>query len=211
MIKTFDEFIKNPVIHDFFVQKIGEEGLELIEILFKSRKYISEFVLAERSGIYVNTVRSLLYKLYEDKIVSYTRKREKSRGWYIYSWMIHLNKLFNILIRIRNSQINGLNSKLEAPAGEQQFYCKKCDVKLAFSNALEYNFSCPSCYNPMNVFSEKIINRQNKAEIIKLKNEINELKEINKMIKETEPVKKKKKKAVKKKKIVKKPKKKKKK
>ncbi len=186
MTAVFEKFIKNPAIREFLIQKIGEEGLELVEILFKSKKYVSEFVLAEHTGIYVNTVRSLLYKLYENKIVSYTRKREKSRGWYIYSWMLHPEKLLDLLINKRKSMIKEIKLKLEAPAGEQKFYCKKCDVKLPFSSAMEYNFLCPSCYKPMTVFSEKTINRQNKKLITKLEKEIEELSEIKELLKTEE-------------------------
>jgi len=184
MKDIFKKLIGNPTTREFFIQKIGEEGLALIRILLKGRKYVSEFVLAEHSGIYVNTVRSLLYKLYEDKVVSYTRKREKSRGWYIYSWMIHPNRLFEILTKKKRLEIKKLKSKLEAPAKEQRFYCKKCDVKLLFSAAIEYNFSCPNCYEPMKVFSEKKINIQNKKLINQLEMEINKLKELREFIKE---------------------------
>jgi len=172
---TYTALIRNHIMKEFLVDKVGEEGLALIEILFKARKFVSEFTLAERSAIYVNTVRSLLYKLYEHQIVNYNRKREKTRGWYIYSWMFHPEKLAGHLIKKLEDKRNDLGRKVSGQSKDEYFYCKDCNVKLLFADAMEYNFSCPNCFKQMNVTSPVNENKALNKDIEDLDNEISEL------------------------------------
>lgn len=179
---TYQELIKNQSINEFLIEKIGDEGLILIELLFKGAKYVSEFTLAERSAIYVNTVRSLLYKLYDNKIVSYNRKREKTRGWYIYSWKFNPEKLVVYLIKRITLESNKLKKMLEEQSKDEYFYCNKCQVKLPFSEAMEYNFSCPNCFNQMELTSPAKENKETEKIIKKLDDEIENLNSIKKRL-----------------------------
>jgi len=179
---TYQALIRNKPIKDFLVSKIGDEGLILIQILFKANKYVSEFTLAERSAIYVNTVRSLMYKLYENKIVNYNRKREKTRGWYIYSWKFYPEKLVNHVIKSLKSKEKRLNNDLSGQSKDEYFYCKDCNVKLPFAEAMEYNFSCPNCFQQMNVTSPVKENKEIKKRITKLESKIKRLKNLKKRL-----------------------------
>ncbi|MFA5405951.1 MAG: hypothetical protein WC307_01180 [Candidatus Nanoarchaeia archaeon] len=175
---TYTALMRNKQIKDFLVDRISDEGLALIEILFKAKKYVSEFTLAERSAIYVNTVRSLLYKLYENKIVNYNRKREKTRGWYIYSWKFNPEKLAGFLIKQLQGKRRLFNDKASSQSEDKYFYCKDCDIKLLFAEAMEYNFACPNCFKQMDVTSP---NKENKAisdRINKLNEEIKVLRNL---------------------------------
>lgn len=172
---TYQGLMRNASIKDFLVEKIGDEGLILIELLFKGNKYVSEFTLAERSAIYVNTVRSLLYKLYENKIVSYSRKREKTRGWYIYSWKFNPEKLVSFLMKKIESESNSLKTMLNEQSKDEYFYCKECQVKLPFAEAMEYNFSCPNCFKQMELTSPSKENKDVEKRINELDTESNEL------------------------------------
>src|SRR3989338_2974167 len=74
----------------------GEEGVPLVHAL-KERKNFSEFKLAERLDKDVNAARSLLYRLLELDLVSFIRRKDKKKGWYIYYWTFkprHLKKIW---------------------------------------------------------------------------------------------------------------------
>lgn len=179
---TYLALIRKKPIKEFLVDKLDEEGLILIELLYKANKFVSEFTLAERSGIYVNTVRSLMYKLYEHKIVNYTRQREKTRGWYIYFWKLNPEKLVSYVIGLISNKKKELERTLETQSKDRYFYCKKCDVKLQFAEAMEYNFSCPQCFEQMTVTSPKKENKEIKQQINKLDKKINKLKKVKKRL-----------------------------
>ncbi len=180
---TYNALMRNKQIKDYLINKIGEEGLVLIEILFKSKRFVSEFTLAERSAIYVNTVRSLLYKLYDNKIVTFNRKREKSRGWYIYSWKFNPEKLVNLIINKLINDKRSLKKSLSEQSKDEFFYCKNCDIKLPFTEAMEYNFACPNCFNQMTITSPEKENKIIKKRINELEEEINSLKRLNERLK----------------------------
>ncbi len=172
---TYTALMRNKQIKNFLTEKVGEDGLALIEILFKAKKYVSEFTLAERSAIYVNTVRSLLYKLYEDKIVNYNRKREKTKGWYIYSWRFNPEKLAAFMIKRLVNKKRMLTEKVSGQSEDKYFYCKDCDIKLQFAEAMEYNFACPNCFNQMDVTSPAKESKAIKDKINRIDNEIKTL------------------------------------
>ena len=172
---TYKSLMRNKSIKDFLTNKIGEDGLILIEILFKAKKYVSEFTLAERSAIYVNTVRSLMYKLYENKIVNYNRKREKTRGWYIYSWKFNPEKLVSHIIKTLENKKDNHEDNLSGQSKDEYFYCKDCNVKLPFAEAMEYNFSCPNCFQQMKVTSPVKENKAIKRHINDIEDTINKL------------------------------------
>jgi len=179
---TYKALIRNRPIKDLLVSKLGDDGLVLIEILFKAKKYVSEFTLAERSAIYVNTVRSLMYKLYENKIVNYNRKREKTRGWYIYSWKFNPEKLVAFIIKKIESKKNKMERNLSNQSKDEYFYCKDCDVRLPFTEAMEYNFSCPNCFKQMNVTSPAKESKSTKGKISGLGIELEVLKRLKKRL-----------------------------
>jgi len=73
----------------------GENGLRISELLLKV-KILDEFKIAEKLDLEVNYVRSLLYELYSKKIVSYSKARDKKKGWWIYSWTIHPKRIVQL-------------------------------------------------------------------------------------------------------------------
>jgi len=168
----YNDLIANKPIKDFLTETLTEEGLLLIELLINKEDYLSEFVLAEKSGIYVNTVRKLLYKLYEHKIVSYSRKREKTRGWYIYSWRLHLKKLLLRVMKLKQEELIKLKSSLIPETSNQFFYCKNCDLKIDFAVAMENNFACPSCSIPMIVYSPEVVNKKILLDVKTIKDDV---------------------------------------
>ena len=89
-------------IESILVDIVGEQGLPLIhELLGKDN--ISEFDLATKLKIDIKIIRKLLYILYNHNLVSFTRKKDKQKGWYIYYWtLIPENVRFNYIKRNKN-------------------------------------------------------------------------------------------------------------
>ena len=177
MTISFNKLLENKFISDYLTKTVGEGGIEVLKILFKAKKFVSEFALAEMSGIYVNTLRSLMYKLYEHKIVSYSRQKEKSRGWYIYSWRFNPSKLVEYIIKTLKKEKEGLKEKL-SQLKENYFYCKKCKAKFSFSEAMEYDFECPQCATNLEMATPKKERESIKRQIKKIDKEIEGLQKL---------------------------------
>ena len=160
-----------------FIQEIsGEEGYLVFEYLLKAGKDVDEFTLADKVGLQINFVRSLLYRLYEHKLVSFSRERDKKKGWFIYSWLAHPERLRRILLERKDEEIVRL--KHQALTSQQVFYCNNCNKSYSYSDAIENMFFCPVCGSSLEALDvEKVKERVSKKvnQIIKEKNEIKAL------------------------------------
>jgi transcription factor E len=169
----------NQIIKDKLLTLINDKGLELLKILL-SKRQINEFKLAKKLKLKVNKVRSLLYKLYSEKIVSYTRKRDKRKGWYIYTWKIDQPRVVDFVIDELKKDIKVLEGKYKIrTAGKEFFVCKECAIQLNMVKALETNYLCPYCERPLE-----------RMDVEKIKNEIlDQVNELNKKINSIEHLK----------------------
>ena len=160
-----------------FVKDIaGDEGYLVFEYLLKSGKDVDEFTLADKVGLQINFVRSLLYKLYEHKLVSFSRERDKKKGWFIYSWIAHPERLREILLEKKDEEIVRL--KQQALTSQQVFYCNSCNRSYSYADAIENMFFCPVCGSSLEALDvENVKEKVNKKviQIIKEKNEIKAL------------------------------------
>jgi transcription initiation factor TFIIE subunit alpha len=124
---------------------VGEEGFNIVEHLFKVNK-ADEFEIAESLEEDVNFVRSVMYKMYTNNLVNYTRRRDPERGWYIYTWELIPKKIYSVLINLKQKKLDNLFKKFEGEKNkEQSFHCPTCSIHLEFPKALELNFSCFAC------------------------------------------------------------------
>ena len=73
----------------------GEDVLPLVERL-RGRQNVSEFILADEVQHEINAVRNMLYRLYHANLVTFTRKKDKQKGWYIYYWTFNPKMKFCI-------------------------------------------------------------------------------------------------------------------
>ena len=64
-----------------------EEAGKLIEHL-KSVNEITDDEIANKTGIRLNIVRRILYKLYDHSLVSLRRTRDPKTGWFIFHWKL---------------------------------------------------------------------------------------------------------------------------
>jgi len=131
-------------VKEFLLDFIGEDGIAIIELLAKNG-VVDEFKIAEMLGSEVNSVRSLLYKLYSKKIVSYTKERDEEKGWWIYSWEVHSQKILNLLKAKKAQMLDEVERKVEKKKNTHLYHCPVCLIVFPFSEAMDNVFQCPSC------------------------------------------------------------------
>ena len=132
------------LLHDLVEELAGVDTGRIVEILF-GKKDVNEFLIARKMELTINQVRNILYKLSADGLVSFIRKKDKRKGWYIYYWTLKtekcLEKLENSLIR----KIEDLKKVLKNREEKRFYVCKSCVIEVGEEKALEHGFSCEEC------------------------------------------------------------------
>ncbi len=153
-------------VHNFIVNLAGEEGYLVFSYLLKRKKEIDEFSLSEKLDIQINRLRSILYKLYSKKLVNFSRRRDKKKGWYLYSWSASPSQLLFLMRRKYSQKIENLKRLLKG----DYYYCEKCDKIYTLEEAAKSMFLCPICGSPLE--SSKNIKQKIEKELKKLEKEI---------------------------------------
>jgi len=147
-MESVDEVLSNPAIHAYLHRLIGDEGINLLR-KFPSEGEHSDEDLAAATGINLNSVRHSLYTLYEKRLAEYHRIKNNETGWLTYLWQIRIDHIYDA---IREDLVIILD-KLEQRARfeeENDFYiCKACGIILPFAQALDREFTCPECKEPI--------------------------------------------------------------
>jgi transcription initiation factor TFIIE subunit alpha len=172
------KLLKFPEAEDVVMNQTGagEEGLKIYKYLVNLFKEVDEFTLADKVDLQINFVRSLLYKLYDLKLVSFSRERDKKKGWFIYSWQSHPDRLKYILIKKKEDQVEKLKQELEAT--KDSFYCDACNRTFDYGKAMETMFFCDNCGGQLKTMNSVEIKNKITAEINKLEGEKKLIEEI---------------------------------
>ncbi len=132
------------LLHGLVEEMAGEGTGRIVEILFK-KKDVNEFLIAKKMELTINQVRNILYKLSADNLVSFVRKKDKRKGWYIYYWTLDIEKCLAKLEGSLVGKIDALDVRLESRETERFYICKSCDIEVGEEKALENGFSCEEC------------------------------------------------------------------
>ena len=166
--------LTTKIIENVVMDVAGDDVLPLVKYL-KTKKNVSEFKLAEAIKKEINATRNMLYRLYENNLVSFIRKKDKKKGWYIYYWTFNLKRVKDLIKIIKEKKLIKLNERVEREKSSNFFLCPNLCIRLNFEQATEFEFKCPECGTLMN-------QEENKEKINELEKEINELeKEVKKL------------------------------
>ncbi len=143
---------------------LGPDGAPLISEL-NLRDNVSEFDLAIKTKKDIKVIRRMLYILYNNNLVSFTRKKDKEKGWYIYYWTIVPENVFFNYLRMRREELVSKNEELVSETEELFFACPGKCVRLNFDQAMDFEFHCPEC-------GKLLMQDNSESKIINLKKDI---------------------------------------
>ncbi len=159
--------LSNKTIENTIKEVAGEDVLPLVAYI-KNKKNVSEFKIAEALKIEINIIRNMLYKLYHANIVSFIRKKDKKKGWYIYYWTFNPKRIKFLVEDLRKKKIEKIGDRLDREKNNYFFICKNKCMRTEFDQASEFNFKCPEC-------GELLEQEDNSQKIKELEKEIKEL------------------------------------
>lgn len=125
---------------------VGDDVLPLIRLLLK-KENVSEFKLAEDLNVTVNQTRNMLYRLNEHNLVSFIRKKDKKKGWYIYYWSLSSRSVTNVMKKQKLQQLESLKERLAREVESVFYVCPNACMRMKMENAMEFEFRCQECGN----------------------------------------------------------------
>ena len=166
-------------IIDILTPILGGDGLPLIEELI-GKENISEFDLATKTKKDIKVVRKMLYLLYNNNLVGFTRKKDKQKGWYVYYWTLLPESVRFSYFKARSERLEQIKSELAEENKELFFTCPNKCVRLNFDQGMDFEFHCPEC-------GELISQDSDEKKVPLLKQEISQIEEeLKKLLSEQE-------------------------
>ncbi|MBD3208853.1 hypothetical protein GF367_00345 [Candidatus Woesearchaeota archaeon] len=142
--------VTKKLIEDVVQELVGEEALVIVFYL-RGKTKISEFIIAEELDLEIHKTRNILYRLLEHNIVSFMRKKDKIKGWYICYWDFNEHMIPYLSEKINSEQLAKLQERLDRENSGQFYLCRNACARMDFEKAVEFNFKCPECGEIMNL------------------------------------------------------------
>jgi len=137
------------LINHVVTEMVGEEALPIVRYL-QGKKNVSEFIIAEELDLEIHKTRNTLYKLLEQNIVMFKRKKDKIKGWYICYWDFNNQNIPHLADKIKEEKVKKLRERLEREKDGIFFMCRTACVRMDFETSMDFNFKCPECGEIMN-------------------------------------------------------------
>ena len=156
--------IDDPLVKTLLTNVVEDESnLPIVQALIDGVETDEE--IANKTGIKLNIVRKILYKLYDMGLASYKRSKDPETQWFTYTWKFENEEVINHIIKDSEDYLKILNEELEREENNMFFLCPQGHVRFDFNDASDYEFLCPAC-------GEELEFKDNKETIKQLKEDI---------------------------------------
>jgi len=127
----------------------SDDAVKVIDIL-REVEEITDDEIANKTGIRLNFVRKILYKLYDHSLVALRRSRDESTGWFIFHWRLQPDQLEGFIQNQKRRILDKLEMRLRYEKNHDFYYCYTLGCKrIPFEEAMELVFKCPTCNKPL--------------------------------------------------------------
>lgn len=159
------------LLHNLVEEMAGIDTGRIVDILF-GKKDVNEFLIAKRMDLTINQIRNILYKLSAEGLVSFIRKKDKRKGWYIYYWTLKTEKCLVKLEQSLMKKIKNLGEVLNSREIKRFYICKPCGIEVGEEKALEHEFTCEECAEIYTLSDNSRPIRDTKAKITRTEKEL---------------------------------------
>jgi len=146
------------LLKDIMVLIAGKQSEPIVDLL-DGKKYVNEFIIAKKLDLTINQTRNILYKISDQGLVSFTRKKDKRKGWYTYFWKIEILKCLEFLRTILLKRMDQIAHQIKSRETKEFYSCEKCNIEFSEENALLHTFMCNEC--------GEIVTRKDNTSVIK--------------------------------------------
>src|SRR3989344_5169356 len=150
---------------------INKQAVPIIDLLIE-KKDLNEFIIAKKLELTINQTRNILYKLSDCGLVSFVRKKDKRKGWYIYFWTLNIYQSLNLLEQKLKKELEQLEIQLKDRKEKRYFDCNTCSIEVTEEAALLNDFACPECEETYNLADNQEVIKKLEKEIQRIKKEM---------------------------------------
>jgi len=161
--------LTDKILGDAVSEIAGDDAISVV-LNLKNKKNVSEFILAKKIKKEINETRNILYRLYDANLVSFMKKKDKQKGWYVYYWTFNKSRIKYLMSDIKKKRLTTLCDWLDREKNNNFFSCSNNCIRLDFEQATEFEFKCPEC-------GELLNHEDNEENIRKIKTNIEKTKE----------------------------------
>ncbi len=152
----------------------SEEAVQIIDTL-KETGETTDDDIANRTGIRLNSVRKILYKLYDHSLVALRRSRDQNTGWFIFHWRLQPDQFEGFILNQKRRVLEKLETRLAYEESHDFYYCHTLGCRrVPFEEAVELVFRCPTCNKPMMHFENGEIIEDLTKKVERLRKELGE-------------------------------------
>ena len=163
--------VTSKIVEEIVSEVAGEDVLPLVRAL-RNKSNVSEFKLADSIKKEINLTRNMLYRLYDNNLVSFIRKKDKKKGWYIYYWTFNQRRVKDLVSGIKKRKLERLNERLQREKTTQFYICSSKCVRLDFEQSHDFNFKCPECGQLLDLEDNSKKIRELEADLARLEKEL---------------------------------------
>ena len=150
---------------------VNKQAVPIIDLL-TGRENVNEFLIAKKLGLTINQTRNILYKLSDFGLVSFIRKKDKKKGWYIYFWTLNIYQSLNLLEQTLKKELEQLEIQLKNRSEKRYYKCDTCSIEVTEETALLNDFACSECEEVYKLSENKELIKELETKIAKIKKEI---------------------------------------
>ncbi|MEM4662436.1 MAG: hypothetical protein QXM75_00190 [Candidatus Diapherotrites archaeon] len=169
---------KEQILVDFLQKSAGVGSEKVAAVLWESKRPLKDEKIAEKTGLKVTEVRTILNRLHYRGIVNYEKDRDEKSGWYNYTWYIDKKKLVELIINELCEVAEKLEKERALKENYTLFICKKGCCEVPFEIAAEYNFKCPECGLDMDCLNPRKMQTEINKRISAIRKQIDGLSKI---------------------------------
>lgn len=176
----FNEIFSKVYMQKKLLKKIipdfaGAGSEKLVDLLYEKQN-VNEFLIAKKLDMTINQTRNMLYKLADEGLVGFVRKKDKKKGgWYTYFWTLKVKRsLFRFKEKIMKD-VEGLRHQLNSREVGRYFHCKNCEVEYNEENAMLNEYTCQECGEVLEMKETDEFVEQTKEKIRKLEGVVGEI------------------------------------
>jgi len=154
------------------VEELAGEGTGYIADILFNKRDVNEFLIAKKMELTINQVRNILYKLSNFGLVSFIRKKDNKKGWYIYYWTLNSEKCLVLIENSLEKKISDLETQLNSREKDRYYVCHPCGIEVGEEQALEHGFTCEECADVYQLQDNSGHVRDTKAKITRISKEL---------------------------------------
>jgi len=146
----------------------GPESEKLVDLLFEKQR-VNEFLIAKKMELTINQTRNMLYKLADEGLVKFIRKKDKKKGgWYTYFWTLETKKSLTKYLEIIEGKITEFKKQLKERETGRHFHCVNCEIEYTEEEAMLEEYTCKECGEILEAKDNTTLLDHIKKELIKL-------------------------------------------